>query len=279
MLNPNPTPGPPAAASATRDSARALFNHIAETCDLPPLPAVAARAMALARDPDTTTDDLARVVQTDPALAARVLTISRSVTYLRRQPPRTLHEAIMTVGFQGLRKILVAASARATYRADDTVAQTLWAHALATALGADEIARAAGGPCGGDAFIAGLLHDTGKLIFHLADASAFTTLKRFDRTREQELFGASHDAVGACLAELWGLEDEVVKAIMFHHEGEEASSLAASVSYADRIATDIGYGSVLGERARLATEPVDEASAALGERVQALFESECKFFD
>src|SRR6185295_1818735 len=100
------------ASTATRDQTRALFLRIAETCDLPPLPAVAARAMSLARDPDACATDLARVVMTDTALAARVLKISRSVTYLRREPPRTLQEAIVVVGFQALRKILVAASAR-----------------------------------------------------------------------------------------------------------------------------------------------------------------------
>src|SRR5689334_10679098 len=121
------------AAAAVPDSAATsevanLVEQIATTCDLPPLPAAAARALSLARDPDSSSEDLARVVATDPALAARVLAMSRSVTYLRRQPPRTLQEAIATVGLRALRRILIAASARAAYRADDTVAQSLWAH-------------------------------------------------------------------------------------------------------------------------------------------------------
>src|SRR6266478_3428607 len=101
------SPGTPASGTAiSRDDIRATFNRIAETCDLPPMPAAAARALRLVRDPDTTTDELAKVVLIDPALAARVLTMSRSVLYLRRTPPKTLREAIMTVGFQGLRRIL-----------------------------------------------------------------------------------------------------------------------------------------------------------------------------
>ena len=98
--------------STTRDNVRTLFARVAETCDLPPLPAVALRAMRLARDPDAKADDLARVVSTDTAIAARVLRIARSAIYVRRSAPRTLREAIMTVGFHALRKILVAASAR-----------------------------------------------------------------------------------------------------------------------------------------------------------------------
>jgi len=270
---------PPNAAVGTRESTRLLFNHIAEHCDLPPLPAAAARAIALARDLDTTTDDLARVVQSDAPLAARVLRISRSVTYLRRQPPRTLKEAIVTVGFQGLRKILITASARASYRADDDVAGTLWAHALATAFAADEITKSRGGLAGGDAFIAGLLHDIGKLVFHLADPDAFRRLAGSDLSLEEEVFGAGHAAVGACLAELWGLEDDLVMAIMFHHEGHEISPLAACVAHADGVATRIGHGSVPGPLPPAQTAEDDEESRALDERVRALFESERKLFD
>src|SRR5262245_58698244 len=130
-----------AGEAITRDDVRATFNRIAETCDLPPMPAAAARALRLARDPDTTTDALAKVVLTDPALAARVLTMSRSVLYLRRTPPGSLREAIVTVGFQGLRRILMAASARSAFDANDKVAQALWAHSLVTALAAEELTK------------------------------------------------------------------------------------------------------------------------------------------
>ena len=69
---------------------RTLFARVAEECDLPPLPAVASRAMALARDPEVKADELARVVQTDAAIAARVLRIAGSAIYARRTPPRSL---------------------------------------------------------------------------------------------------------------------------------------------------------------------------------------------
>lgn len=263
----------------SREDVRATFNHIAETCDLPPMPAAAARALRLARDPDTTTDALANIVLTDPALAARVLTMSRSVLYLRRTPPRSLHEAIVTVGFQGLRRILMAASARSAYSADDDVAQALWAHSLATALAADELTKPAadrGSPGGGDAFIAGLLHDIGKLIFHIADPKSYAQLGLFDADAERRMFGATHDVAGACVAEIWGLDDAIVSAILGHHgEGGEVSELAATIGRADAIATVIGYGSFNG------TQPtaLDGDAAELGDRVRALFETERSLFD
>lgn len=95
---------------------RELFIRVSESCDLPPLPAVAVRAIALARDPNVGADQLVRVVSTDAALAARVVSIARSVRYMRREAPHNLDGAIQTVGFQALRRILIEASARAAYR-------------------------------------------------------------------------------------------------------------------------------------------------------------------
>jgi putative nucleotidyltransferase with HDIG domain len=257
-----------------------LVEDISSTCDLPPLPAAAARALSLARDPDSSSEDLARVVGTDPALAARVLAMSRSVTYLRRQPPRTLQEAIATVGLRALRRILIAASARAAYRADDQVAQSLWAHSLATGLAADELGKAAGGNVvAGDAFIAGLLHDIGKLVLHLSNPAAFATLGVFDEETERRLFGATHAEIGGRLAEKWGLESDIVQGIRGHHD-DDRSPLAACVARADRLAMGIGYGSLAhpmpAEQSGATADPDFEATA---ERVRVLFESERHLFD
>jgi putative nucleotidyltransferase with HDIG domain len=258
-----------------------LVENIAATCDLPPLPAAAARALTLARDPDSSSESLARVVATDPALAARVLAMSRSVTYLRRQPPRTLQEAIATVGLRALRRILIAASARAAYRADDQVAQSLWAHSLATGLAAEDLSKASGGAAvAGDAFIAGLLHDIGKLVLHLSNPAYFATLGVFDAAAERRLFGTTHDEIGGRLAEKWGLEADIVAGIRGHH-AENGSPLAACVARADRLAMEIGYGSLAHQPSSAAAPaPTDDAELQeTVERVRALFESERHLFD
>jgi putative nucleotidyltransferase with HDIG domain len=269
----------PAASTTSRSALRALFNKVSESCDLPPLPAVAVRAIALARDPNVGSDQLVRVVSTDAALAARVVSIARSVRYMRREPPRTLDAAIQTVGFQALRRILIAASARAAYRADDAVAQTLWEHALATALAADEIAQLAGEPRGGNSFMAGLMHDIGKLVLHLSDSRNFAALDHDDEAREHEIFGVTHDQVGACLAEHLGLEDDVVWAILSHHRAPAGAGLAQRIELADRVACQVGYGctrdaATVGEIKLSVAASLEE----VGDRVKKSFESERTLF-
>jgi putative nucleotidyltransferase with HDIG domain len=276
-------------APSASDKMRELVRRVAGTCDLPPLPAVASRALSLARSQNTKADDLAKVVLTDGPLAARVLKISRSVLYARRHPPSTLREAIVTVGFAALRKILIAASARTAYRVDDAIAQQLWAHALATALAADELAVVAGQPRGGDSFIAGLLHDIGRLVFHLSDPEGYRSVIGKSEADEEAVFGVHHAAVGACLATQWGLDQTVSEAILLHH-ADDAAPLARRLATADRIAREIGYGSWSEERApdadaaadgdaAVAAASPDQAHAALLERVTESFETERNAFN
>lgn len=270
---------------------RELFASVAKTCELPPLPAVAMRALSLAKDPETEAGELSRVVASDAALSARVLRISHSVLYARRHPPRSLKEAVMTVGFQALRKILIAASARVIFEKSDAVTESLWNHALATALACEEVSREFKVKDEGWGFVCGLLHDIGKQILHMGSEAAFHEV--WHRVANGEgsfvelesgLFGVEHALVGASLASQWGLADDLAEGILFHHKPHELPDavLPRMVCLADHVAYRAGLGGAPGAIVPLPCEVAEgldeEQVEELAARTKEGFEKEKALF-
>jgi HD-like signal output (HDOD) protein len=239
-------PGP------VRERVGTTLKRLSRTGALPALPAVASAALGIVRDPDADIDKVCKIIQTDVGLAARVLRIANSAAVGRRTPARKLSEAVVTIGLRKACDVLVAACARQLYQAASSKAELLWNHALAVAIGAEEIARRTRRIDAGRAFLPGLFHDVGRIAFLLADELAVEVLDRMvvagDGERvflEREWYGFDHTDAGATLAEEWGLAAEQSDAIRWHHEPEEggaASDLARILLAADALAYDIGYG-------------------------------------
>jgi HD-like signal output (HDOD) protein len=265
----------PETADASRRQ-RVISAEVAARCTLPPLPPVAAQALRLIDDPDADVDALVRLVATDAALAARALRISRSLTHGPRQPPETLRRAILSVGLGTLRSVVLAASVRSVFPPRDQIAEGLWAHGLATAIAADEIARRSGDRDPGPSFIAGLLHDVGKLVFYLSDRTLFASLPHFDPVAEERAFGVTHPAIGAYLLQTWGIEEPIPHAVLEHHA--PTTPIACRVAEADRIAE------LLGIRCTRPTEPAGSSRDAaelqpLLDVVAQRFAAERQLFD
>jgi HD-like signal output (HDOD) protein len=268
----SPTPSAPGA-----DRIRAFCEEAAINCDLPPLPKIAMQAMAITGNPSAKAADVAHVVASDQALATRVLSISRSAVYMRRQAPRTVQDAIVTVGFEVVRQMVVTAAARSVHRTEDPVAEKLWAHALVTALAADEL-RPSGEPRGGTTFLSGLLHDIGRLVFYVSDAASFAQLGHCDEAAEMEIYGVTHALVGAHLLEVWGVDSHIAQAVADHH-ARAPQAIAACIAQADWIAHHLGHGSTptelpppeTGHRKR-------QDLVTIAARVAKTFDAERRFF-
>ena len=143
---------------------------IANLGDLPPLPQVAAQVLRLATDPDSTTDELQRVIATDQALTAQILKIANSAMFGMVREVRTLTQAIMTLGFSTIKSVVIASSAKNLYSRGGTGLQErlLWEHALVAALSARAYARGFRSPRMEEAFLGGLMHDIGKSVFRMS---------------------------------------------------------------------------------------------------------------
>ena len=246
----------PTTSTMDREALRALVNgtlaQLSRTGEVPVLPSRATAALALVRDPDADIERLCRIIRTDVGLVARILRAANSIFYGRRSPAKTLQDAVLTLGMRKTCDLLVAAAARQMFRASGPRARDLWNHALAAALGAEELARRTRSVDPAAAFLPGLLHDVGRIAFLLADATSFEVIAGLALSEEEtaaalerEWYAFDHAEAGASLAGEWGLAPESCDAIRWHHRPDEAplgQTLALLVCAADELAYRIGYG-------------------------------------
>jgi putative nucleotidyltransferase with HDIG domain len=222
--------------------------------DLPPLPQVASQVLKLATNPDSTMDDLQKVISTDQALASQVLKISNSAMFGMVREVRTLSQAIMTLGFSTIKSVVIAASAKHLYNRGNTGLQErlLWEHALTTALASRAYARSLRSPRMEEAFLGGLLHDIGKSVMGLKYPERYGALTRAFyneptdvsyQDQELDLFGFDHTMVGEAVVRSWNLPPGLESCVRHHHDPLHApvndQPLAALVALGNRLAHDL----------------------------------------
>jgi putative nucleotidyltransferase with HDIG domain len=220
---------------------------------LKPFPAHVVEAMQLLDDLSTSAEEVASALGRDPVLAARVLRLANSALYLRARRVATLREAVVLVGFAAVRSLLVGAVAYDAFRPGapgyglDRV--QLWQHSLAVAT----VARQLAGSRERDAeaaFVAGLLHDIGKLALSSALQEQYPAVLEAVASgmdfveAEQAVLGCDHAQVGAEAARRWNLPDPLITAIAYHHRPDEPEDpgLADAVHVADALCLMLGVG-------------------------------------
>ncbi len=228
---------------------------IANLGDLPPLPQVAAQVLRIAADPDASTDELQRVIATDQALTAQILKIANSAMFGMMREVRTLTQAIMTLGFNTIKSVVIASSAKNLYKRGATGFQErlMWEHALYSALAARAYARQLRFPRTEEAFLGALMHDIGKSVLGLKYPERYSQILKAAyngegdaRELEFELFGFDHAMVGEALLVSWNLAHALEQAVRWHHEPDHADldhqSLVALVAMGNQLALDRGIG-------------------------------------
>ncbi|MBK1721373.1 HDOD domain-containing protein [Thiocystis violacea] len=233
-----------------------------EVGELPPAPAAAVKLLSLTRGEDTEVSSISRVIETEPALAAKVLQIVNSAFYGFPSRITSIHRAVTLLGFSAVRQVALQVLfyeglvKRGGKGAFDRL--HFWQHSLLVAILSRGIGARLGHPDPDSLYAAGLLHDLGKIIleshgrvrysdFLAASSNSMHSIRDNERT----YFGVTHDAVGAVICESWGLPELVCRVQALHHRSiaeaklphEEAREVAI-VSLADFIAWTQGIGSV-----------------------------------
>lgn len=240
---------------------------VARIRGLPPLPAVAYKLGELLGRETTTAREVAELLGSDPAIATRVLEIANSAFYGYRNRIATLSHAVMVLGFNSVRNIVLTAGLLRSLELGGTWApgeqQRLWRHAVATGALARTIAAERNEPTE-QHMLAGLLHDVGQIVIQgWYPSQARRIAARVDegatrREAELEALETTHEELGAELLERWQLPPLFVDAARSHHEpglARESRTLAAIVHVADVLAHALLVASAPGEQApRLSQE-------------------------
>ncbi|MHA7813484.1 MAG: HDOD domain-containing protein [Phycisphaerales bacterium] len=198
---------------------------------LPSLPAVAVRLLELTGDPDVAMSDIAKLVQQDQALAAKVLKTVNSSFYGLSTPCSSIDRAMGYLGLNTVKSLVLGFSlVEATKEVDAGFdMESHWRRAIIGATGARTVAKRVGGLDPEDAFTASLFQDIGMLAFFMEvrgdyvqaiDGIAHWGLCKAERDK----FGFDHTKVGSSLAARWKLPGEMVDAIRYHHDPESCQN-------------------------------------------------------
>jgi HD-like signal output (HDOD) protein len=213
---------------------------------VPPFPPIAARLMVLLANESAQVGEVADLIGSDPTFSARLLQRVNSVEFGLAEPVSDVGRALTILGLDQTRQITVTL-ATAAYSQGTLVAADLrrcWEHTVATAILADQIAKA----CGAFvdiAYTAGIIHDFGRLGLLVAYPREYERIIRDAAACcldildfECEQFGVNHAEAGRILAERWGLPAEFRVIAGRHHdpcEGEELDPRRLSAGRRPRI--------------------------------------------
>ena len=234
---------------------------LADMEDLPTLPPIALAGIRRAMHPTGTPQELLRVVEKDPPLTAKVLQVANTPYYGRSRKVASLQEAVAVLGFPVLRSIVLSVSALELFsdrkREYGLDLEALWVHSIGTAVWARNLAAAGRPPLDPEeAFVTGLLHDLGKVVFCNTLAERYRQVVAHAATKniplyqaERECMGCDHADVGLWLLEQWRIPSLYCEAVFHHHHptGEcipkpYERALCRTVQIANRLCHRYGIG-------------------------------------
>jgi putative nucleotidyltransferase with HDIG domain len=249
---------PSAAVATTEAPERTLDQIIQTTRDLPAMPQVASKVLELSSDPNTSAAQLQQIIADDQAMTARILKIANSAMYACSRRVKTLTEAIVMLGFNSIRSLVVTSAARNLYNTETSRTglkeRLLWEHSIGTGFACRLLAQAKYPSLTEEAFLAGLMHDIGKLVLNHQVPEVFDQVVQivynedepFNET-ERRFLGFDHAQVGAMLVNKWNLSPVLEETILRHHDPAALSPenpLLALLDLGNRMCHKLGIGFV-----------------------------------
>ncbi len=216
----------------SQDQTQNLRRLTEKIIQLPTLPTIVTQLIALVGDPRSSARQVGQLVSTDQALTVKILKVANSAFYGFAREIATVQLAIVVLGLEMVKNlglsvtVLKRFSSGAEHRLFDR--QQFWEHSISCGVAGRMLARRFGYRVADQAFVAGILHDIGKLILIEYFADEFIEALEMAESEEisiaqaeERVLGVTHAEVGGWLAEKWNLPESLVEAISYHHDLSE----------------------------------------------------------
>jgi putative nucleotidyltransferase with HDIG domain len=215
--------------SAFEDPDREIVQSIIELVDqLPALPIVVHKILQMIQTEDTSAAEIAEVIVLDSALAMRVLSLVNSALYAIQNPVTTVQHAVALLGFTEVKNLVLGLKLMEAFPGEETTVvdrDKHWEHSLACGLCAKNLAQSMPQVEPDEAFLGGLLHDIGKMVFDTYFQTQWEEVQRKAEDEgssplklEKELIGADHALVGEWVGRHWHLPTLYQSIIRYHHQ-------------------------------------------------------------
>ena len=230
--------GAPASESDLR-AANSLAARLACFDGLRPFSRVVQNLIAHMSHQDFDMDEARKLIESDPALAARILRVANSAAYRGYGPCASVAQAIVRIGATNVSGLAMAMSAMTLFKDLGGVGQSIRDHSAGTAAVARELAMCFDqDTLSSKVFLAGLLHDFGKLLIIQTGDIAYAAMVAQEPSpcslhlREQALWGFDHAILGAHVLVSWNIPEPIPQLIACHHQPKGGQGGASALAKA-----------------------------------------------
>src|SRR3989339_317226 len=210
---------------STRDKLRLITEKVT---GLPTLPRVIQEITNLMQNPRTSAEEVGRAITMDQSLASKVLRLVNSAFYGFPGRINTITHAIVILGFNTVKNIVLTASVfdklGGMGHKDEFDLEKFWLHSIATGVISKEIAKKVNFRYYEESFLAGVLHDIGKIILFKFLPDEFSQVIARQKQEqclfldaEKKALDLTHNEIGNWLAQRWNLPEDLRAAILYHH--------------------------------------------------------------
>lgn len=231
-----------------------LSQRLATAVDsMPAFPKSVQRILELTRNIECSPKELVRVIEKDPVVTVKVLRVVSAAYYSLPKQITSINHAVVYLGFNTIKHLALGIAAISVVPASNVAgfdSKQCLLHSLSTAGLAKQLALRVAGADPMDCFVAGLLHDYGKLLLARFMPEEFRKALEFSHIHQSSLrlalrdvMGAEHAEVGAMLMEKWRFPADLVETVRFQYGPEiNDTPMVACVFAANQISKKLDFG-------------------------------------